>query len=104
VAIASAAKPGARVATKAAGQKIACLVELLGSSLEPQDLRSAAATRREEGATMITMNAFGVCPVVTAGDTGSHHAAHAAAAAAFAAAHKRRNAAASDASVDRGST
>jgi hypothetical protein len=53
---------------------------------------------------MITMNAFGVCPVVTAGHTGSHHAAHAAAAAAFAAAHKRRNAAASDASVDRGST
>ena len=52
---------------------------------------------------MITMNTFGVCPVVPAGDTGSHHAAHAVAAAGLAAAHKRRNAAA-DASVDRGST
>jgi hypothetical protein len=52
---------------------------------------------------MITMNAFGVGPVVSAGDTGTH-AAHAAAAAALAAAHKRRNAAATDASVDRGST
>ena len=53
---------------------------------------------------MITMNTFGVCPVVSAGDTGSHHAAHAAAAAGLAAAHKRRNAAAADASADRGST
>ena len=53
---------------------------------------------------MITMNAFGVCPVFAAGNTGSHHAAHAAAAAGLAAAHKRRNAAAADASVDRGST
>jgi hypothetical protein len=52
---------------------------------------------------MITMNAFGVCPLVSAGNTGFHHAAHAAAAAALAAARKRRNAAATDASVDRGS-
>jgi hypothetical protein len=52
---------------------------------------------------MITMNTFGVCPVFAAGNTGSHHAAHAAAAG-LAAAHKRRNAAAADASVDRGST
>ena len=52
---------------------------------------------------MITMNTFGVCTVFAVGNIGSHHAAHAAAAAAFAAAHKRRNAAASDASVDRGS-
>jgi hypothetical protein len=53
---------------------------------------------------MITMNAFGVCPVVSAGNTGSHHAAHAAAAAALAAAPKRRAAAATEVSVDRGST
>jgi hypothetical protein len=53
---------------------------------------------------MITMSTFGVCPVVSAGNTGSHHAAHAVAAAALAAARKRRNAAATDASVDRGST
>jgi hypothetical protein len=53
---------------------------------------------------MITMSAFGVSPVVAAGNTGSHQAAHAVAAAALAAAHKRRNAAATDASVDRGST
>lgn len=52
---------------------------------------------------MITTNTFGVCPVVSAGDTGSHHAAHAAAAA-LAAARKRRNAAATEVSVDRGST
>jgi hypothetical protein len=52
---------------------------------------------------MITVMTFGVCPVVSAGDTGSHHAAHAAAAA-LAAARKHRNAAATDASVDRGST
>jgi hypothetical protein len=53
---------------------------------------------------MITMNAFGVCPAVSAGDTGSRHAAHAAAAAALAAAPKRRAAAATEVSVDRGST
>ena len=53
---------------------------------------------------MITMNTFGVGPVFSAGNTGSHPAAHAAAAAGLAAAHKRRNAAAADASVDRGST
>jgi hypothetical protein len=53
---------------------------------------------------MITMSAFGVSPVVAAGNTGSHRAAHAVAAAALAAAHKRRAAAATDASVDRGST
>jgi hypothetical protein len=53
---------------------------------------------------MITMNAFGVCPVVPAGNAGSHHAAHAAAAAALAAAPKRRAAAATGVSVDRGST
>jgi hypothetical protein len=46
---------------------------------------------------MITTNAFGVRPAVTAGNTGSHHAAHAAVAA-LAAAHKRI-AAATDASV-----
>ena len=46
---------------------------------------------------MINVNAFGVRPAVTAGDTGSHHAAHAAAAT-LAAAHKRI-AAATDASV-----
>jgi hypothetical protein len=50
---------------------------------------------------VITIDAFGVHP---AGNAGSRHAAHAAAAA-LAAAHKRRNAAAAtDASVDRGST
>ena len=53
---------------------------------------------------MITMSATRVAPVVAAGHTGSHHAAHAVAAAALAAARKRRNAAATDASVDRGST
>ena len=53
---------------------------------------------------MINVNAFGVRPAVTAGNTGSHHAAHAVSAAALAAARKRRNAAATDASVDRGST
>jgi len=52
---------------------------------------------------MITTNTFVVCPAVSAGDTGSHHAAHAAAAA-LAAARKRRNAAATKVSVDRGST
>ena len=52
-----------RVATKTPGQKIACGVRLLGSTLEPRILRLAAATTREEGATMITMNTFGVCPV-----------------------------------------
>jgi hypothetical protein len=52
---------------------------------------------------VITIDAFGVCPV---GNAGSRHAAHAAAAAALAASHKRRNAAAAatDASVDQGST
>ena len=53
---------------------------------------------------MISMNVFGVCPVVSAGNTGSHHAAHAAAAAALAAAPKRRAAAATEVSVDWGST
>ncbi|MGO8967510.1 hypothetical protein [Mycobacterium sp.] len=48
---------------------------------------------------MITTNAFGVR---TAGNAGSHHAAHAAAAA-LAASHKHI-AAATDASVNRGST
>ena len=52
---------------------------------------------------MITMRAFGVSPVVAAGNIGSRHAAHAVAAAVPAAAHKR-NAAATDASVDRSST
>ena len=50
---------------------------------------------------MITMSAFGVSPVVAAGNIGSRHAAHAVAAAVSAAAHKRI-AAATDASVDRG--
>jgi hypothetical protein len=90
-------------AAKHAGQKIACRVRLLRFSLEPHFSRSAAASRREEGATMINVNAFGVRPAVTAGNAGSHHAAHAAAAA-LAASHKRRAAAATDASVDRGST
>ncbi|HWF68313.1 MAG TPA: hypothetical protein VG187_01870 [Mycobacterium sp.] len=53
---------------------------------------------------MITMNAFGVCPVVSAGNAGSRHAAHAAAAAALVAARKRPAAAATEVSVDRGST
>ena len=53
---------------------------------------------------MINMNAFGVRPVGSAGNTGSRHAAHAAATAALAASHQRRIAAATDASVDRGST
>jgi hypothetical protein len=56
---------------------------------------------------MITMSASRVSPVIAAapaGITGSHHAAHAVAAAALAAARKRRNAAATDESVDRGST
>jgi hypothetical protein len=52
---------------------------------------------------MITTNTFGVRPVVSAGDTGSLHAAHAAAAA-LATARKRRNAAATEVSVDWGST
>jgi hypothetical protein len=52
---------------------------------------------------MINVNAFGVRPAVTAGNTGARQAAHAAAAAS-AASHKRRAAAATDASVDRGST
>ena len=46
---------------------------------------------------MITVSTFGVCPVVSAGNTGSHHAAHAVVAAALAAARKRRDAAATDA-------
>jgi hypothetical protein len=50
---------------------------------------------------MTDMNAFGVR---LTGNIGSRHAAHAAAAAAWAASHKRRTAAATDASVDRGST
>jgi hypothetical protein len=50
---------------------------------------------------MVTMSAFGVSPVVAAGNTGSRHAAHAVAAVS-AAAHKRI-AAATDASVNRGS-
>jgi hypothetical protein len=53
---------------------------------------------------MITINAFGVCPADSAGNAGSRHAAHAAAAAASAAPRKRRIAAATDVSVDRGST
>jgi hypothetical protein len=48
---------------------------------------------------MITMSAFGVSPVVAAGNIGSRHAAHAVSAAAH-----KRNAAATDASVDRSST
>src|ERR1700761_4531004 len=71
-------------AAKTAGQKIACVVELLRSSLETQGPRFAAASRREEGATMISINVFGVRQV---GDAGSRHAAHAAAASA--ASHKR---------------
>ena len=46
---------------------------------------------------MIDVNEFGVRPV---GNAGSRHAAHAA----LAASHMRRAAAATDASVDRGST
>ena len=72
------------IATKPAGQKIACLVELVRFSLEPQFSRLTAASRREEGATMISINVFGVRQV---GDAGSRHAAHAAAASA--ASHKR---------------
>ena len=82
---AAGAKTAQRVAAKTAGQKIACLVELLRSSLETQGPRFAAASRREEGATMISINVFGVCQV---SDAGSRHAAHAAAAAS-AASHKR---------------
>jgi hypothetical protein len=52
---------------------------------------------------MINVNAFGVRPAVTAGNTGSHHAAHAAAARRLCDAAKAA-AAATDASVDRGST
>jgi hypothetical protein len=48
---------------------------------------------------MITMNAFAAC---TAGNIGSRHAAHAAAA--VSAATHKRIAAATDASVNRGST
>jgi hypothetical protein len=75
------------IATKPAGQKIACLVELVRFSLEPQFSRLTAASRREEGATMINMNAFGVHPA------GSHHAAHAAVSATS---HKRIAAAATE--------
>jgi hypothetical protein len=53
---------------------------------------------------MITMSAFGVSPVVAAGNIGSRHAAHAVATAAVWAAAHKRNAAATDASVDRSST
>ncbi len=53
---------------------------------------------------MINMNAFGVCTAGSARNAGSRHAAHAAAAAASAAPRKRRIAAATDASVNRGST
>jgi hypothetical protein len=53
---------------------------------------------------MINVNALGVCAAALAGKAGSHHAAHAAAAAAPAASQKRSFAAATDASVDRGST
>jgi hypothetical protein len=52
---------------------------------------------------MITMNAFGVHQAGAAGKAGSRHAAHAAAAA-LAASRKHRIAAATDASVNRGST
>ena len=52
---------------------------------------------------MITMSAFGVSPVVAVGNTGSRHAAHAVAAAAVSAAAHKRIAAATDASVNRGS-
>jgi hypothetical protein len=48
---------------------------------------------------MITTYSFGVRPAGLAGKTGSRHAAHAAAAQ-----RKRRIAAATDASVDQGST
>ena len=72
------------IATKTAGQKIACPVELIRFSLKTQFPRFAAASRREEGATMISINVFGVRQV---GDAGSRHAAHAAAASA--ASHKR---------------
>ena len=71
------------IASKTAGQKIACLVELLRFSLKTQFPRFAAVSRREEGATMINIDVFGVCAV---GDAGSRHAAHAAASAAS---HKR---------------
>ena len=104
VAIASAAKPGAAGRHKGAGQKIACRVRLLGFNLEPQFSRPEAATAREEGAMMINVKTFGVCEAALAGNTGSRHAAHAAAVAALAASRKRRFAAATDASVDRGST
>ena len=73
-----------RSVAQTAGQKIACVVELLRFSLETQCPRFAAASRREEGATMISINVFGVRQV---GDAGSRHAAHAAAASA--ASHKR---------------
>jgi hypothetical protein len=52
---------------------------------------------------MITMSAFGVSPVVAAGNAGSRHAAHAVPAAAVTAAAHKRTAAATDASVNRGS-
>jgi hypothetical protein len=52
---------------------------------------------------MITMSAFGVSAVVAAGNTGSRHAAHAVPAAAVSAAAHKRTAAATDASVNRGS-
>jgi hypothetical protein len=72
------------IAGKTAGQKIACPVGLLRFSLKTQFPRFAAAARREEGATMINIDVFGVCAV---SDAGSRHAAHAAAA--TAASHKR---------------
>ena len=71
----SRVKTAQRSRPKTAGQKIACAVELLRFNLESQFPRSAAASRRAEGATMIIMNVFGVCQV---GDAGSRHAAHAA--------------------------
>jgi hypothetical protein len=51
---------------------------------------------------MINVNVFGVCAAGLAGKAGSRHAAHAAVAA-LAAPRKRSFAAATDASVDRGS-
>ena len=78
---AAGAKTAQRIATKTAGQKIACPFELLGFNLRAQFPRFAAASGREEGATMININVFGVRPV---GDAGSRHAA-----AASAASHKR---------------
>jgi hypothetical protein len=92
------------LATVTAGQKIACGLRFIPFNLKGAVLKVRAMARvghaaREEGAMMTTIYSFGVQLAGAAGNAGSRHAAHVAAAP-----RKRRNAAATDASVDQGST